>query len=250
MQSPPQSTPQTVLSIVRSRTLSEEVASRLRVAIRNGELTTGTRLVEQETAHRLGVSRVPVREAIQILVDEGLVRKSPHRGAYVYLPTRKEIDEIASLRLVLECFVVERAIERWNAAGEAALRQIVEEMRLGMEAGDSQVMYEQDVAYHHKLWEIADHAILLEIVSSLRSRISRVLYESTAAFASIDRGEPVQMQDHIEGHDRLIDILASGDVKAAKDEMTNHIIRGKLRILTYCTFAPDDAEEAEGAEED
>jgi len=227
------------LGILHTRTLTDEVAARLRDAIRSGELPAGTRLVEQETAERLGVSRVPVREAIQILVDEGLVRKSPRRGAYVYVPTRKEVDEIASLRLVLELMVVERAIERWNAADEAELRQIVAEMRKGMEADDPQRIYEQDVNYHRKLWEIADHEILLEIVSSLRARISRVLYESAATVASAERGDPAQMYDHIYGHDMLIDILASGDVEAAKQEMTNHIMRGKQRILTYCDFAPE-----------
>lgn len=234
----------TSLTVLRTRTLTDEVASRLRDAIRNGELPAGARLVEQETAERLGVSRVPVREAIQMLVDEGLVRKSPRRGAYVYVPTRKEIDEIASLRLVLEHLVVERAIERWNSEDEAVLRQIVTEMRRGMETGDYQRIYEQDVIYHHKLWEIADHEILLEIVSSLRSRISRVLYESAVSVADAERGDPAQMYDHIHGHDVLIDILASGDVDAARQEMTNHIMRGKSRILTYCNIALEEDQEA------
>jgi DNA-binding GntR family transcriptional regulator len=64
--------PLSLLSPVSQRTLSDEAAERLRSAIRDGTLPPGTRLVERELARRLGVSRIPVREAIQQLVEEGL----------------------------------------------------------------------------------------------------------------------------------------------------------------------------------
>ncbi|MBW7882992.1 MAG: GntR family transcriptional regulator [Caldilineaceae bacterium] len=221
---------------VRARTLRDEVANRLREAIRSGSLPAGTRLVEQEMAERLGVSRVPVREAIQALVEEGLVRKSPHRGAYVYLPTRDEIDEISSLRVVLERFVVERVIQNWNESHESALRAIVARMRTAMQKGDYQHVYEQDYAFHLMLWEIANHAILLEIVSSLRSRISRFLYEATTALPK----EPANT--HVDSHDDLIDILKSGDIEAAHAEIARHILAAKERILTYCMLEPPRAD--------
>jgi DNA-binding FadR family transcriptional regulator len=68
---------------VEQRTLSEEAAERLRTAIRDGLLHPGMRLVERDLAERLGMSRIPVREAIGRLVEEGLVYKSsmpqPHK---------------------------------------------------------------------------------------------------------------------------------------------------------------------------
>jgi DNA-binding GntR family transcriptional regulator len=204
------------------------VAERLREAVRSGALPSGTRLVEQEMAERLGVSRVPVREAIQMLADEGLVHKSPHRGAYVYLPTRKEIDEISSLRVVLECFVVERAIRNWSDEAEADLRHIVAAMRAAMLAGDYQLVYEQDYAFHRALWEMAGHSILLEIVASLRSRLSRFVYEATTALSQ------ERAHRHVDSHDEMVDILKSGDVPAARAEITKHILAAKERILTYC----------------
>jgi DNA-binding GntR family transcriptional regulator len=217
---------------LKTRTLSDEVADQLREAVRSGALPSGTRLVEQEMAERLGVSRVPVREAIQTLADEGLIHKSPHRGAYVYLPTRKEIDEISSLRIVLECFVVECAIQNWSAAHEANLRRIVAEMRSAMLGGDVQGVYEQDYAFHRALWEIADHSILLEIVASLRARISRFVYEATTALSQ------ERANRHVDTHDEMIDILKSGDVAAARAEVTKHILAAKERILTYCQLEP------------
>jgi DNA-binding GntR family transcriptional regulator len=220
--------PLTEVPPLKTRTLAAEVAERLRDAIRNGSLGPGSRLVEQEVAEQLGVSRVPVREAIQMLVDEGMVRKSPHRGAFVFLPTRKEIDEISSLRVVLESFVVERVIENWNPNYEAALRTVVAAMRDGMREGNYQVMYEQDYAFHRTLWEIADHSILLEVVSSLRARLSRFLYEAASA---LSHEHAIR---HVDSHDELIDILKRGDVSTAQAEITQHILAAKERILTYC----------------
>ena len=213
---------------VKSRTLSDEVAERLRDAIRSGSIQPGNRLVEQEVAEQLGVSRVPVREAIQTLVDEGIVRKSPHRGAYVYLPTRSEIDEISSLRVVLERFVVERVIHNWNPAHEDTLRRIVAAMRSASQEGDYLRLYEQDYAFHCTLWEIADHSILLEIVSSLRTRLNRFLYEATSALPT------EQASRHVASHDEMIEILKGGDVAIAQAEITQHILAAKERILTYC----------------
>src|SRR4029453_901005 len=114
---------------VEQYTLSDEATERLRAAIRSGSLPPGARLIERDLAERLGMSRIPIREAIQRLVEEGLVRKLPHRGAVVYMPTRAEIEEISSLRSFLERFVAERVIARWNAEYERQLRQIVQAMR-------------------------------------------------------------------------------------------------------------------------
>ena len=213
---------------LRSRTLSDEVAERLRDAIRSGSIPPGSRLVEQEIAEQLGVSRVPVREAIQTLVDEGMVRKSPHRGAFVFLPSRQEIDEISSLRVVLERFVVERVAATWRAEHEAALRKIVDAMRAGMREGNYHIMYEQDYAFHRTLWEIADHSILIEVVSGLRARLSRFLYEAASALPRENANR------HVDSHDEMINILKSGDVAAAQAEITQHILAAKERILTYC----------------
>ena len=85
-----------------------------------------------------------MREAIQRLVEEGLVTKIPHRGAFVFLPTHKEIEEISSLSVVLERFILERAIERWKPEHEMALRQIVDQMRLAAGQRDFVKLYELD----------------------------------------------------------------------------------------------------------
>lgn len=222
------------LKPVSQRTLSDESTDRLRAAIRNGTLSPGARLVEQDLAEMLEVSRIPVREAIQRLVEEGLVKKIPHRGAFVYLPTFKEIEEISSLRVVLERFIVERAIERWQPEHESALRGIIDQMRVAAGRRDFVQLYEQDYAFHYTVWEVADHSLMLEVVSSLRARISRFLYEANSALPAD------QLTTHVDSHNRLLEIIKSGDVALAQEEMTAHVLGAKDRITEYCQLMPAD----------
>lgn len=218
------------LTPVEQRTLSDEAAERLRAAIRSGVLTPGTRLIERDLAERLGMSRIPIREAIQRLVDEGLARKLPHRGAQVYTPTREEIEEISSLRVVLERFVTARVIERWQPEHETQLRQIVNAMRLAASHQDLQEVYAQDYHFHHTLWQIAEHSMMLEVLSTLRARISRFLYEANGALTS------AELDMHIDSHDDLIEVLRGGDVAQAQEAFVGHVIGAKARILAYCNL--------------
>lgn len=218
------------LTPVEQRTLGDEAADRLRAAIRNGVLKPGTRLIERDLAERLGMSRIPIREAIQRLVEEGLARKLPHRGAQVYTPTRHEIEEICSLRVVLERFVAERVIERWRPGYEVELRQIVQSMRQAGSQQNLQEVYAQDYHFHHTLWQIANHSMMIEVLSTLRARISRFLYEANGALTSAELGM------HIDSHDELIEILRSSNVPQAQDAFTRHVLGAKERILIYCNL--------------
>jgi DNA-binding GntR family transcriptional regulator len=218
------------LQPVEQRTLSHEAADRLRAAVRNGTLAPGTRLVERDVAERLGMSRIPVREAIQRLVEEGLLKKTPHRGTFVYIPSRAEIEEISSLRVVLERFVAERVVQRWQPAYERDLRQIVHEMREAAARRDLPQVYALDYRFHLTLWQIADHSLLLEVISGLRSRINRFLYEATGALTT------PQLDIHINSHDDLIDIVKSGNVASAQATFMQHVLGAKERIITFCNL--------------
>ncbi len=230
------------LTPVEQRTLSDEAAHRLRTAIRDGILLPGIRLVERDLAERLGMSRIPVREAIQRLVEEGLVQKSPHRGTFVYAPSRQEIEEISSLRVVLERFVVERVVERWSDDLEVELRLMVQRMRTAATDGDWQEIHEWDYQFHSMLWDVAEHALLLEVVSGLRTRINRFLFEAAGLLP------PTNLEAHINTHDVLIDVLREGNVANAQEEMTRHVLAATERIMTYCNFSHCGDKNGDGSE--
>ena len=217
-------------TIKQSDNLSDEVATRLRDAIKRGDLSPGTHLVEQEIAEQLSVSRMPVRIGIQKLIDEGLVIKEPRRGAFVHTFSSTELEEVTSIRVALEKLVVEYAIPNWSDEAEDELGRIVELMLKAASAGDRQTGYELDARFHTILWDLSKHSILIEVVSSLRSRISRFLTEANDVLS------PTELNHHVAAHQRLVDVLKQGDIERAKDAIADHILEAHERIRLYYSY--------------
>jgi DNA-binding GntR family transcriptional regulator len=134
------------------------------------------------------------------------------------------------LRVVLERFVAERVVERWQPIHEEQLRAIVDAMRAAGTQRDLQQLYAEDYRFHFTLWEIAEHSLMLEVLVGLRARISRFLYEANGAL------DGAELDHHINSHDDLIEVLKSGDALRAKAEFTRHVLGAKDRVLTYCNL--------------
>jgi DNA-binding GntR family transcriptional regulator len=114
---------------VYASNLRDQVEQRVRGAILDGTFLPGQRLVESTIADQLGVSRAPLREVFSALGREGLVMNIPRRGNFVVAFTDKDIDEIYSLRLLLEVGALRRAITHFSAEDLIELQDLVN--RLG-----------------------------------------------------------------------------------------------------------------------
>ena len=104
------------------------VFDRLRRLILEGEYGPNERLVEEQLAERLGVSRTPIRQALTILEAEGLVEIAPNKGAMVCSFTIEDVWDIYDLRAVLEGHAARRAADRIDEGGLARLRSLAEDM--------------------------------------------------------------------------------------------------------------------------
>jgi DNA-binding GntR family transcriptional regulator len=207
--------------------LSDVAFVTLREAIISGLFPPGTHLVEQDIAEQLRISRIPVREAIQQLADDGLVVKEPRRGAYVQPYSEADLEEIYSLRIVLERFVIERVMANWSTEAKAQLQAIVDAMVQAAKAGDKLQVSQLDTKFHETLWDLASHNLLLEVVSELRVRIIRFLAEANTTLS------PDELHAHAETHQSVLDALSNGAVEAAKTRITEHILGGQKRIKAY-----------------
>ncbi|SEG78678.1 DNA-binding transcriptional regulator, GntR family [Thermomonospora echinospora] len=205
------------LEPLSDHSLTDRVAGRIRDAIHEGRYPPGARLVERTLAAELGVSHIPVREALTRLTDEGLVERAPRRGARVATLSPRELEELSSLRIVLERFVVTRVQERLTAVEEKELRRMVASMRQAAVRGDYRRVFDLDQRFHERLWELADHRMLGEVVTGLRGRISAFLRAATAAL------EPDALERHAASHDELLEAITSGDAEIGRAEMTRHI---------------------------
>ena len=207
----------TTLEPLVDRTVADRVAERIREAIHDGSYSPGTRLVERSVARELGVSHIPVREVLARLADEGLVDRLPRRGARVAELTRQELDEISSLRIVLEQLVARRAQERMTADAELELRAIADRMLQAAADGDVDLLVTLDQRFHERLWELADHQLLNELAAQVRGRIVAFL---RAAASSLP---PEGLREHARTHTALVAAIADGTPAMAQREMARHI---------------------------
>jgi DNA-binding GntR family transcriptional regulator len=200
------------------------VADQLRDLIRDGAYAPGERLVERSIARELGTSHIPVREALARLAEEGLVVRLPRRGARVAELSPRMLEEISSVRVVLEQFVCRRVLERWTPTAHADLSRLARRMTLAAERGSTKTVCELDVSFHETLWQLADHALLLEVAAGLRGRIESFLRAANAALA------PEDLRQHALAHVELVEVLASRDEAAVAAAMRNHIELGAQRV--------------------
>jgi DNA-binding GntR family transcriptional regulator len=222
------------LEALPQESLADGVVTALRSAITRGELAPGARLIERQLAAQLQVSHIPVREAIARLVEEGLVDRLPRRGARVAELSPSRLEEISSLRVVLEDFVVRRVMERWTADTGRPLRGLATEMVAAAERGDVLALYDLDGRFHETLWGLAEHSLLVELASQMRGRISGFLLAATSAL------DPRELVSHAQSHVALVELLEAGDVAAARRGMTRHIEVARARIARSPHLTTDD----------
>jgi DNA-binding GntR family transcriptional regulator len=215
-----------VLEPIDDGSVADRVAAQLRRAIQAGQLPPGARLVERTLARDLRTSHIPVREALARLTEEGLVEREPRRGARVAVLTVERLEELSSLRTVLEQFVVRRVQERWSPAVERELRLRVEAMVVAAGAGNAGHVVDLDDAFHAYLWRVAEHEILNDVAAGVRGRILAFLHAATLPL-------PVaELRRHAATHGELVDAIASGDPGRAEREMARHIAIATERIRT------------------
>jgi DNA-binding GntR family transcriptional regulator len=180
--------------------------------------------VERRLAHEFGISHIPLREALARLTEEGLVEKLPRRGARVASLTPRMLEEVSSLRVVLEQFVVRRLKDRFTPDAHGELQVIVDRMVEAAEKHDLVRVHELDQQFHQRLWEITDHALLVEVAAQMRSRTSH-FYRAAAASLG-----PDEVRRHADSHQQLLDVIASGDRRAAERAMQQHVEQAAQRI--------------------
>jgi DNA-binding GntR family transcriptional regulator len=160
---------------IENKPLRERVLDALREAIITGELKPGQPLVEMELASQLGVSRAPLREALQTLAREGLIETAPYRGTVVRPLTRTDIEELYSLRSVLETFAVQRIIAQNNAENVVVLHECFELMLAAAQNGDLIEVNRIDRRFHDTLIELSRHSLLALTWSSVSNRVRQVM---------------------------------------------------------------------------
>lgn len=205
------------------RPLGEVAYERMLDMIIRGDLGAGDALPESRLAETLGTSRVPVREALQRLAEEGWIVRKPHSGARVRVPTRRDIDEVYDLRVVLECEAVRLASRLCSLADSDRLRELIAAGRAAAEAQDDRGVVDANSAFHRGIAALSENSLLVQMLQLLDRR-GRWLFAAVAKSRA-----PHSLSEH----EDIVQALTDRDVDRAVELTRMHVEHTRSALLRH-----------------
>ncbi|WP_102026602.1 GntR family transcriptional regulator [Salirhabdus sp. Marseille-P4669] len=206
------------LKIGNREMLHNRVCTVLRKAILKGDFKPGDRLVQTELAERIGVSRMPIREALRTLEMEGLVTIEPHKGAIVKSISTEDIKEIYELRSILEPLALKKSIQHFS---EEDLVQL-QNYHLNMVKAESDEEYaELNAKFHKLMFSRCNSSRLLSFIEA----ISHGFAQDTPLIIS------GQMKKSNLEHEKIVHAILEKDAERASEHLAHHISRTEKELI-------------------
>lgn len=196
-------------------TRSERLRLRLEEDILARRLTPGAKLDELALAEQFGMSRTPVREALQALLAGGLVENRPHQGTFVASLSERAVAEMMEASCFLEAACAQLAARRSTAEDIERIRASNDECEKAAKANKPKMFYEANLRFHYAIYDASHNEFLAEQARGIRQRLRP--YGRQVIF------HPGSMQRSVREHQALIDAVAQMDEKLARDTMTMHL---------------------------
>jgi len=217
--SPPGPTP-----LARADLYTVRTADAVRNLIVGGHYMPGERVNEAELATSLGISRGPLREALQHLASEGLVHRVAHRGTFVPRFSAEETVELYELREGLEVMAARLAAQRADAVDLAALHELLDDTSAVLDAGTDN-SYPANLDFHQRILALAGNAQLLQRAREVHRQLQ--LVRSRSGYRP-DRAKQAYAE-----HVAVVAAIESGDPEAAERAMRAHLHSGfaHVRVL-------------------
>jgi len=218
-----------------ARTVNDATTAQIRAWILNGRLKPRERLHQDQLALALGVSRMPVREAIRQLAAEGLVQLFPHRGAFVSSLDPDEIRELYEVRAALEGLAVSHAVPRMAPANVASLRAILEKLIAATATNDDEAVIDLDRAFHDGLVAPAGMPYLRELIDQARRRSDAFRRAHTYIIPGLSA-------DSNREHAGIIATVEQGEVERSVELIHEHLRNAADHLITYLSAWTDGRE--------
>jgi DNA-binding GntR family transcriptional regulator len=198
------------------------VASELRSEILRGDIAPGSRLSQQITAERFGVSRIPVRDALQILVGDGLVHPTSNATAVVAGISIAELQELYELREAIEPLATQIAVPNVGRADHLTMRRQLQVME---EHADTRTWLAANADFHAAVYRHSNRPRMIELVERLRRLTDRYMYVHL---------EVVGQTEHLTAeHLGILAAVENGDSALAARLTRDHLASSHDFILTY-----------------
>jgi len=208
------------------RNTGEVIAQTLKEMIHEAELKPGQQLVQENIAKMFGVSRVPVRDALQILINMGIAVSVPRRGVIVRTLSRKLLDELFEVRMVLEGAAIQKAVRRATPELLESLRKLIRKQSEALKTVDVKRNEKLDDDFHRSLYRAIDNNALNELIFNNWERIKQARSSST-----IDPKHGKQwISESIERHNKVIQALKEEDESLAYQVIVENIESSRQEI--------------------
>ena len=194
---------------------SAKIRDSLEQRIVEGELSNGKRLDETELSGFYGVSRTPVREALQRLAESGLAEHLPRRGTFVRSPSLSQLVEMFEVMAELECMAIRLAARRATSNDIDALEKDNETCRAAVAANDTKKYYEINARLHGRIYQMSGNSFL--------ANEARRLHDRLRPFRRLQLGVRGRMEESMAEHDIILAALRDGDADRAMETMKKHI---------------------------
>ncbi len=195
--------------------LPDKAYSAIRAAILSFQLEPGAPLVEKDLASQLGISKIPLREALHQLENDGLVTRVPYKGVYVSRLTTKEAAELAIIRGALEGLAAFLATPRMTQDEIDRAGAILDEATSALRAGDLMLCDAKGREFHDLIIAKSDNSTLITILENLDVRFHRFRILSNQI-----RGRTTQS---LQEHQRVLRALQCRDAVAAEHALREHL---------------------------
>ncbi|HEA68569.1 MAG TPA: GntR family transcriptional regulator [Desulfobacterales bacterium] len=186
-------------------TLKDLVVATLRKAILYGDIKPGEQLKQEDIAGQLGISRMPVREALSQLENEGLIKNIPYKGCTVKTFTSKDIKEIYQIRKVLESYATGLATTNMTPEDIEKLEELMAKLKNCIESDDIDAYADCDLQFHHMIFEKSTNKRLNQFIKTIWKSFPMYLAYSI----------PQRIKRSFEEQSRILDAIREGDSKKA-----------------------------------
>jgi DNA-binding GntR family transcriptional regulator len=205
--------------------LKERAYAEIKQRILNSAFTGGGFLAERQLASLLGMSKTPVRAALERLELEGFVTISPQQGIIIRDLTVHDIADQYEIRAALETFVVRSVAGRLTAAQEARLRANLEEQKEHRESHDVERGIALDTEFHILFCEFLGNREILRVMGQLREKIHRVIHQ-------VFKLNPGRLAASYDDHCAIAQAVIDGDGALAARRVEEHLELGKQVLLS------------------
>lgn len=197
--------------------IAQEVAQDIKNAIKERKIKPGEKLNETQIARFMGISRSPVRDALQHLGKEGVVVNIPYKGTFVNILGVKDIEDMYELRAVLESYALEKVIMLNNKKLIKILRSIVDEIEEAISQKEFEKLSKKDVEFHRKICHFTNNKKLIEIWEGFQTQFEILITLESSFY------ERIQLL--ADEHEELLSLIKEGKVKEAQEKDRAHIIQ-------------------------